>query len=57
MYSGAGFQVIQQVIEKITNKRLYQLMKQYIFTPLNMNNSTGKLLYENEHDYKLADMN
>ena len=57
MYSGAGFQVIQQVIEEITNKRLYQLMKQYIFTPLNMNNSTGKLLYENKHDYKLADMN
>jgi CubicO group peptidase (beta-lactamase class C family) len=48
MYSGAGFQVIQQVIEEITNKRLYQLMKQYIFTPLNMNNSTGKLLYENK---------
>lgn len=32
-------------------------MKQYIFTPLNMNNSTGKLLYENKHSYKLADMN
>ena len=31
MYSGAGFQVIQQVIEETTNKRLYQLMKQYIF--------------------------
>lgn len=56
MYSGAGFQVIQQVIEEITNKRLYQLMKQYIFSPLNMNNSTGKLLYENKHNYKLADM-
>jgi CubicO group peptidase (beta-lactamase class C family) len=27
MYSGAGFQVIQQVIEEITKKRLYQLMK------------------------------
>ena len=56
MYSGAGFQVIQQVIEEITNKRLYQLMKQYIFSPLNMNNSTGKLQYENKHNYKLADM-
>ncbi len=56
MYSGAGFQVIQQVIEEVTNKRLYQLMKQFIFKPLNMNNSTGKLLYENYHYYKLADM-
>jgi CubicO group peptidase (beta-lactamase class C family) len=56
MYSGAGFQVIQQVIEEKTNKRLYQLMKQYIFSPLNMNNSTGKLQYENKHNYKLADM-
>ena len=36
MYSGAGFQVIQRVIEEITNKRLYQLMKQYIFAPLDM---------------------
>jgi len=56
MYSGAGYQVIQQVIEEITNKRLYQLLKKYIFTPLNMNNSTGKLLYEGEHNYQLADM-
>ena len=32
MYSGVEF----QVIEEITNKRLYQLMKQYIFTPLNV---------------------
>ena len=31
-------------------------MKQYIFAPLDMNNSTGKLLYENKHNYKLADM-
>ena len=56
MYSGAGFQVIQQIIEEITNKRLYQLMEKYIFEPLNMKNSTGKLLYEGQHKYKLADM-
>ena len=27
-YSGAGYQVIQQVLEEITNKRLYQLLEQ-----------------------------
>jgi CubicO group peptidase (beta-lactamase class C family) len=56
MYSGAGYQVIQQVLEEITGKRLYQLMEKYIFKPLNMKNSTGKLLYEGKHKYKLADM-
>ena len=56
MYSGAGFQVIQQVIEEITNKKLYQVMEQYIFKPLDMYNSTGKLLYENKHNYTLANM-
>jgi CubicO group peptidase (beta-lactamase class C family) len=56
MYSGAGYQVIQQVLEEITGKRLYQLMDQYIFKQLGMKNSTGKLLYEQKHKYKLADM-
>jgi CubicO group peptidase (beta-lactamase class C family) len=56
MYSGAGYQVIQQVIEEITNERLYILMEKYIFNKLNMKNSTGKLLYENKHNYLLADM-
>lgn len=54
MYSGAGYQVIQQVIEEITGKRLYQLMKQYLFRPLNMEHSTGKLLYDGKHNYPLA---
>lgn len=57
IYSGTGYQVIQQVLEEITGKRLYQLLDQYIFKPLNMNNSTGKLLYENNHNYILANMN
>ena len=56
MYSGTGYQVIQQVLEEVTNKRLFQLMEQYIFKPLNLKNSTGKLLYEGKHKYKLADM-
>jgi CubicO group peptidase (beta-lactamase class C family) len=56
MYSGAGFQVIQQVIEEITNERLYESMEKYIFKPLGMKNSTGKLLYEDQHNYSLSDM-
>ena len=56
MYSGTGYQVIQQVLEEVTNKRLFQLMEQYIFKPLNLKNSTGKLLYEGKHKYKLANM-
>ena len=34
IYSGAGYQVIQQVLEEVTGKRLYKLMEQYIFKPL-----------------------
>ena len=56
MYSGAGFQVVQLVVESITGKHLYQLMDWYIFTPLNMLHSTGKLLYGKKHKYKLADL-
>jgi len=56
MYSGAGYQVIQQILEEITNKRLYQLMDKYIFKPLKMKKSTGKLLYEKQHKYKIAHM-
>lgn len=56
MYSGAGFQVVQQVLEEITGKRLYRLMEKYIFMPLNMKNSTGKLLYDKKHKYKLANI-
>lgn len=57
MYSGAGFQVIQQVLEEITGERLYKLMQKYVFNPIDMKSSTGRLLYDNKHNYKLADMN
>lgn len=57
MYSGAGYQVVQQIIEEITGKRLYKLLNKYIFRPLHMKNSTGKLLYEKKHKYDIADMN
>lgn len=53
MYSGAGFQVIQQIIEDITQVPLYQLMDQFIFAPLEMKNSTAEILYEG--DPKLQD--
>jgi hypothetical protein len=49
IYSGAGYYVIQQVLEEVTEKRLYKLMEQYIFKPLKMKNSTGKLLYKNNN--------
>jgi len=56
LYSGAGYQVIQQILEEITGKQLYELMDKFIFKPLNMNNSTGKLLYDKKHNYKIADI-
>jgi CubicO group peptidase (beta-lactamase class C family) len=55
-YSGAGYQVVQQVIEEITGKPLYQVMEKYIFKPLGMTNSTGKLLYPGKHKYPIASM-
>lgn len=56
-YSGVGYQVVQQILEDISNMKLHKLMEIYIFKPLNMNNSTGQLLYKNKHNYKLAHMN
>jgi CubicO group peptidase (beta-lactamase class C family) len=56
MYSGAGYSLIQLVIEDLTGIPLYKLMKKYIFDKLNMEHSTGKLLYEDKHKYKLASM-
>lgn len=56
IYSGSGYQVVQQVVEEITGKRLYYLMDQYLFKPLEMTHSTGKLLYEGKHDYDIIGM-
>ncbi len=53
-YSGIGYQVIQQVLEEITGKKLYQLMDKYIFKLLNLKNSTGKVLYPKKHKYNLS---
>ncbi|MDQ0228715.1 serine hydrolase domain-containing protein [Metabacillus niabensis] len=39
-YSDAGFCIIQQLIEDVTRKPFYQLMKELIFEPLKMGNST-----------------
>ncbi|WP_047986412.1 serine hydrolase domain-containing protein [Ornithinibacillus californiensis] len=46
-YSDAGFCIVQQLIEDVTAKPFQQVMKEYIFEPLGMENShylnTGKL--------------
>ena len=55
-YSGAGYTLIQLVIEDLTGIPLYKLMKKYIFDKLNMKHSTGKLLYEDKHKYNIASM-
>jgi len=39
-YSGEGFQYLQWVVEKLTNKSLNELAQQEVFTPLGMNNSS-----------------
>jgi len=54
IYSSIGYQIIQQVLEEITGQYLYQLMDKYIFKPLKLKNSTGKVLYPKKHKYKLA---
>ena len=55
-YSGIGYQVIQQVLEELTGKKLYQLMDKYIFKPLKLKNSTGKVLYPKKHKYNLSQL-
>lgn len=39
-YTDAGFCIIQQLIEDVTNKTFEQVVDEYLFTPLNMENST-----------------
>lgn len=39
-YSGEGFQYLQRVAEKLTNKSLNELAQQEVFTPLGMTNSS-----------------
>jgi len=39
-YSGEGFQYLQHVVEKLTNKSLNELAEQEVFKPLGMNNSS-----------------
>lgn len=57
LYSGAGFQVVQQVLEELTTKKLYELMKIYIFDVLDLKNSTGKLLYHKKNKFNIANFN
>lgn len=39
-YSGVGYIYLQKIIEKITGKTFEEAAKQYVFKPLNMNNSS-----------------
>ena len=39
-YSGEGFQYLQHVVEKLTNKSLNELAQPEVFTPLSMTNSS-----------------
>jgi len=39
-YSGEGFQYLQYVVEKLTNKSLNELARQEVFIPLGMTNSS-----------------
>ncbi|UFJ38885.1 beta-lactamase family protein [Brevibacillus humidisoli] len=41
-YSDAGFCVIQQLVEDVTRKSFQQVIKEFIFEPLQMNNSTSE---------------
>ncbi len=40
MYSNLGYIIIQKLIEDITGKKLFETMKEIIFSPLNMRDST-----------------
>jgi CubicO group peptidase (beta-lactamase class C family) len=39
-YSGEGFQYLQRVVEKLTNKSLNEIAQDEVFTPLGMKNSS-----------------
>lgn len=39
-YSGEGFQYLQRVVEKLTNKSLNEIAQQEVFTPLGMTSSS-----------------
>lgn len=57
LYSSVGYRIIQRVIENITKKKLRKLLDKYIFEPLAMKNSTGKLILhnnKNKYGYNLA---
>lgn len=50
-YSDAGFCIIQQLIEDVTNKPFHLVMDEYIFTPLHMKNSIfATSIHESEKD-------
>ncbi len=51
-YSGEGFVYLQVILEKITGKGLEALAQEYIFEPLQMNNSSYR--WQTDFDYDFA---
>lgn len=39
MYSGEGYELLQNIVTKVTNKSIDTLLDEYVFTPFKMNNS------------------
>lgn len=47
-YSGEGMVYLSEVLEKITGKKLEQIMQQYVFQPLGM--TSGSYIWRNRYD-------
>ena len=56
-YSNIGVGIIQLVLEELTQNSISNLMQKFIFNPLNLYHSTAKILYPNEHNFKLSNSN
>lgn len=52
MYSGAGYTILQLLIEEISDQTFQDYMKKEVFDPLNMDNSTFQ--YQDESNLQLA---
>lgn len=48
MYSGAGYTILQLIIEEVSGMAFQEFIKKEIFLPLNMNNSAFAISGENE---------
>ena len=51
MYSGAGYTILQLIIEEVSGMSFSQFMAEHIFTPLNMEHSTFDPTQQPEFNY------